>query len=205
MTFRSKGVTGKRWKDVAASSSSPEAFATEIIPDIVDSTIAQLLGAIDHEVLPLSFTAANEKSVDLVTATDGLSGLYGAEWCKKYTKERFIDNLADLKGLFDKPPKGDRSRTAERQRLGTARTGERSRRGVRAIARVLSDDPDSPVHEGAAPMTIARAHLVDVSVTRWYHCVARCVRRAFLLGEGDFDRKEWIDQRVIPQGVFALG
>ena len=33
-------------------------------------------------------------------------------------------------------------------------------------------------------MTMARAHLVDPSVTRWYHCVTRCVRRAFLLGEG---------------------
>ena len=32
-------------------------------------------------------------------------------------------------------------------------------------------------------MTMARAHLVDVSVTRWYHCVTRCVRRALLLGE----------------------
>ena len=42
-------------------------------------------------------------------------------------------------------------------------------------------------------MTMARAHLVDVAVTRWYHCVTRCVRQAFLLGEGDIDRKEWID------------
>jgi hypothetical protein len=45
-------------------------------------------------------------------------------------------------------------------------------------------------------MTIARAHLVDPAVTRWYHCVTRCVRRAFLLGEGPNDRKAWIDKRL---------
>jgi hypothetical protein len=45
-------------------------------------------------------------------------------------------------------------------------------------------------------MTIARTHLVDASVTRWYHCISRCVRRAFLLGEGDSDRKLWIDNRL---------
>jgi hypothetical protein len=45
-------------------------------------------------------------------------------------------------------------------------------------------------------MAIARAQLVDTSVTRWYHCVTRCVRRAFLLGEGDHNRKEWIENRL---------
>jgi hypothetical protein len=45
-------------------------------------------------------------------------------------------------------------------------------------------------------MTIARAHLVDPAVTRWYHCVTRCVRRAFLLGEGMHDRKGWIEHRL---------
>jgi len=45
-------------------------------------------------------------------------------------------------------------------------------------------------------MTIARAHLIDPSVTRWYHCITRCVRRAFLLGEGPDDRKVWIDNRL---------
>ena len=45
-------------------------------------------------------------------------------------------------------------------------------------------------------MTMARAHLVDASLTRWYHCVTRCLRRAFLLGEGTSDRKEWIERRL---------
>src|ERR1700721_1987506 len=45
-------------------------------------------------------------------------------------------------------------------------------------------------------MTIARAHLVDPAVTRWYHCVSRCVRRACLLGEGASDRKIWIEKRL---------
>ena len=38
-------------------------------------------------------------------------------------------------------------------------------------------------------MTIARAHLLDPAVARWYHCITRCVRRAFLLGWGSLDRK----------------
>jgi hypothetical protein len=41
----------------------------------------------------------------------------------------------------------------------------------------------------AAQAALARAQLVDTSVTRWYHCITRCVRRAFLLGEGDKNRK----------------
>ena len=45
-------------------------------------------------------------------------------------------------------------------------------------------------------MTIARAHLVDPAVTRWYHCITRCVRRAFLMGEGTNDRKVWIENRL---------
>ena len=44
-------------------------------------------------------------------------------------------------------------------------------------------------------MTTARAHLVDPHVTRWYHCITRCVRQAFLLGDQP-DRKSWIDHRL---------
>jgi hypothetical protein len=39
-------------------------------------------------------------------------------------------------------------------------------------------------------MSIARAQLVDRSVTRWYHCVTGCVRRAFLLKARENNRKE---------------
>ena len=36
----------------------------------------------------------------------------------------------------------------------------------------------------------ARKLIVDPSLTRWYHCVKRRVRRGFLLGEGPLDRKD---------------
>jgi hypothetical protein len=45
-------------------------------------------------------------------------------------------------------------------------------------------------------MATARARLVDVDVARWYHCASRCVRRAFLLREGSFDRRLWIENRL---------
>jgi hypothetical protein len=45
-------------------------------------------------------------------------------------------------------------------------------------------------------MTMARSQLVNTSVTRWYHCISRCVRRAFLLGEGTANRKQWIEDRL---------
>ena len=37
---------------------------------------------------------------------------------------------------------------------------------------------------------------MDVSVPRWYHCISRCVRQAVLLGEGDGDRREWLEGSV---------
>ena len=55
-------------------------------------------------------------------------------------------------------------------------------------------------------MTIARGQLIDVSVTRWYHCMSRCVRGALLLCEGPSDRKEWIENRIEELAqIFALG
>jgi hypothetical protein len=55
-------------------------------------------------------------------------------------------------------------------------------------------------------MTIARAHLVDPAVTRWYHCPTRCVRRAFGLGEGPDDRKLGIERRLRElTEIFGMG
>ena len=45
-------------------------------------------------------------------------------------------------------------------------------------------------------MTVPRSELVDLEVTRYYHCISRCVRRAYLCGEGYEHRKQWIEQRL---------
>jgi REP element-mobilizing transposase RayT len=45
-------------------------------------------------------------------------------------------------------------------------------------------------------MTMPRRQIVDVAVTRYYHCISRCVRRAFLCGEGVTHRKTWIEARL---------
>jgi len=54
-------------------------------------------------------------------------------------------------------------------------------------------------------MTVARSQLVDVNVTRYYHCLSRCVRRAHLCGEGFEHRKQWIEDRLETlSGCFAV-
>lgn len=45
-------------------------------------------------------------------------------------------------------------------------------------------------------MGAARKDIVDVSVTRYYHCISQCVRQAMLCGDGHEDRKEWIEERL---------
>ncbi len=45
-------------------------------------------------------------------------------------------------------------------------------------------------------MTVARSKLVDLGVTRYYHCISRCVRWAMLCGEGFEHRKQWIEDRL---------
>ena len=51
-------------------------------------------------------------------------------------------------------------------------------------------------------MTRARESIIDLEATPYYHCISRCVRRAFLGGECEFSgqnfehRRSWITDRM---------
>jgi hypothetical protein len=94
-----KYALAKRWAK-AASEKNPADFARVLIPDIVDDTIFYLLQAIDQGSLRLAYTASNGKVVDLTDQGLGeLSGWFAGSdgWREMYSKERFVDDCADLK------------------------------------------------------------------------------------------------------------
>jgi hypothetical protein len=45
-------------------------------------------------------------------------------------------------------------------------------------------------------MAIPRNRLVDPTVTRWYHCISRCVRQAHLCSDQHGERKDWLERRL---------
>ena len=54
-------------------------------------------------------------------------------------------------------------------------------------------------------------HQVDLSITPYYHCIARCVRRAYLCGKDAYSgrnfehRRDWVRERLrFLAGVFAI-
>ncbi len=54
-------------------------------------------------------------------------------------------------------------------------------------------------------MTIARRRLVEPGKPGWFHCISRCVRRAFLCGDGCAHRRDWVEERLrLLAGCFAV-
>ena len=51
-------------------------------------------------------------------------------------------------------------------------------------------------------MTQPRQNIVSVADTPYYHCIGRCVRRAFLCGKDEFSgknfehRRQWVVDRI---------
>jgi REP element-mobilizing transposase RayT len=66
----------------------------------------------------------------------------------------------------------------------------------------MEKDMDISLFKEEKPMTRARNQLISLDTTPYYHCISRCVRRAFLWGEDSLTgknyehRKEWVITRL---------
>ncbi|RZM69421.1 transposase [Pseudoalteromonas rubra] len=60
-------------------------------------------------------------------------------------------------------------------------------------------------------MPTARKRQVSLSDTKYYHCISRCVRRAFLCGQDRLTgqsyehRRDWVEEKLLALGkVFCI-
>ncbi|MBK9263247.1 MAG: hypothetical protein IPM54_26025 [Polyangiaceae bacterium] len=94
-----RGPDGQRWR-AAAAAAGGQVPASMVIPDCVDTTIFEALRETDdQEILHLSFTTNHGEIMDLLVEGGGeLGGWYigTGEWRPMYSKERFIDDFADI-------------------------------------------------------------------------------------------------------------
>jgi len=61
--------------------------------------------------------------------------------------------------------------------------------------------------KGGPAMALQRSEVIDLMNTRYYHCITRCVRREFLLGniEKELKRKEIMEKRIFKlKDCFAI-
>ncbi len=93
----SQSPVARRWRDFLEV--GKRGIGQVMVADCVDKAMSAFLRAIDQEVLRISFTASNGKTVDLSKEGLGeLCGWYnGSEgWRTMYAKERFVDDCANL-------------------------------------------------------------------------------------------------------------
>ena len=92
------GPVAARWHAAAAREQARDAVATAI-PDCVDHVLFCLLNAIDQGALHLKWVRDDGVELDLTNDALGeLGGWYmrSGSWRERYSKERFVDDFADL-------------------------------------------------------------------------------------------------------------
>ena len=92
---QAKSPPSARWRTAKVKADA----AQLVIADAVDHALFYLLHAIDNGHIRLKFISESGKEIDLTEeGLAELAGSYGSSggWCAKYSKERFIDDFADL-------------------------------------------------------------------------------------------------------------
>jgi hypothetical protein len=101
-----RGPRGERWQSYGRDATTREALRT-LIPDVVDDTLAQLLNAVENDLLPLAWQRADGSLVALTDMyRDGMVGPFmdGTEgWRGLFSAKRFFDS----DGRLHSPEDGD--------------------------------------------------------------------------------------------------